>query len=68
MTTFATYVAKQSGKGLIGDSVAHIIKEVTKIHYNAEVVCVVPRILAYFGSQPERFEVVEADILIKYNE
>jgi hypothetical protein len=64
--TIAKFIAVREGREYIGDAIVKIIKEVSKTHSDVEVIAVVPRILSYFGQSPERFEVTEADVIVRY--
>ena len=52
----------------MGESVLREYKAILAKNPTAKILTIVPCMLAYFGSQPERFEVVDVDVIIQYND
>ena len=52
------------GYGSIGEAVAAFLSERPDVAGEARVVAVVPRMLSFFATGPERYEVVEVDVLL----
>lgn len=61
----ANYTVTRGGRGFIGDAVAQLLNKMAADGQRPQLVAVVPRMLAYFATSPERYEVVEADVLIE---
>lgn len=63
------YTAKRTGREFIGDSVAAVLNGLEKDRgERPEVVAIVPRMIAFFATAPERYETTEVDILVRWAE
>lgn len=61
------YNIKREGREWIGDAVARALNQLAAANGGRRpvIVATIPRILAYFANMPERYEVVEVDVLVE---
>lgn len=63
---FRSIPVKREGRETIGESVTRVVLDATRReNENWRLVAIVPRMLSFFATAPERYEVTEVDILVE---